>query len=145
MAPPGHPSSHSPSRRKRKSSTSSESDSDTHNKDRKKKDFVVNRKTNNNRADSKRSESVPIKPEGRWKHDKWKANDDDNFVRPYDRSTTSRRDEIRRDRRSQSRHRDRHVNSAVDDFMDHRRLERERITLIGVEQVWGKSPTHAEE
>lgn len=61
----------------------------------------------------------------------------DKFAKPFDRAPSSKRD----DRRSQYRERSSHE----DDFMEHRRKERERITLIGVEQVWGKSPLHAEE
>lgn len=37
-------------------------------------------------------------------------------------------------------YRDRHRRTQEDDFMDQRRLERERIGLAGVTQVWGKSP-----
>lgn len=42
-------------------------------------------------------------------------------------------------------YRDRHRRLQEDDFMDQRRQERERIGLIGVMQVWGKSPPHSEE
>lgn len=61
----------------------------------------------------------------------------ERFLKPYDRAPSSRREH---DRRSQ--YRDRIPDE--DDFMDHRRKERERITLIGVEHVWGKSPLHVE-
>ncbi|XP_075235061.1 uncharacterized protein LOC142332488 isoform X2 [Lycorma delicatula] len=60
----------------------------------------------------------------------------DKFVKPFDRAASSRRDDRRREYRERPSH--------EDDFMDHRRKERERITLTGVEQVWGKSPLHAE-
>ncbi|KAG8267299.1 NKAP family protein CG6066 [Homalodisca vitripennis] len=155
MAPPGYSSSsHSPVRRKRKSSSLSDSDDSDHKHStskHKRPDFSVKKETSKNeRHYERRSESVSSSklPEGRWRHDKWKETDDDNFVRPFDRAGSSRRDDPRRDRRSQSRsngHRERHHSSAMDDFMDHRRQERERITLVGVEQVWGKSPTHAED
>jgi len=42
-------------------------------------------------------------------------------------------------------YRDRHRYRQEDDFMDQRRQERERIGLIGVMQVWGKSPPGSEE
>jgi hypothetical protein len=42
-------------------------------------------------------------------------------------------------------YRDRHRYRQEDDFMDQRRQERERIGLIGVMQVWGKSPPVSEE
>jgi hypothetical protein len=42
-------------------------------------------------------------------------------------------------------YRDRHRHVQEDDFMDQRRQERERIGLIGVMQVWGKSPPRSEE
>jgi len=42
-------------------------------------------------------------------------------------------------------YRDRHRYRQEDDFMDQRRQERERIGLIGVTQVWGKSPPVSEE
>ncbi|XP_021932809.1 NKAP family protein CG6066 isoform X2 [Zootermopsis nevadensis] len=42
-------------------------------------------------------------------------------------------------------YRDRHWHVQEDDFMDQRRQERERIGLIGVMQVWGKSPPCSED
>lgn len=42
-------------------------------------------------------------------------------------------------------YRDRHRHLQEDDFMDQRRQEREKIGLIGVMQVWGKSPPRSEE
>ena len=42
-------------------------------------------------------------------------------------------------------YRDRHRRVQEDDFMDQRRQERERIGLVGIMQVWGKSPPRCEE
>lgn len=42
-------------------------------------------------------------------------------------------------------YRDRHRRIQEDDFMDQRRQERERIGLVGVTQVWGKSPARCED
>ncbi|KAJ9584722.1 hypothetical protein L9F63_020927 [Diploptera punctata] len=42
-------------------------------------------------------------------------------------------------------YRDRHRRIQEDDFMDQRRQERERIGLVGVMQVWGKSPPRCED
>jgi hypothetical protein len=171
MAPPAHSSSsHSPVSRKRRSSSSSDgSDRDkkylkikhrkkeieSHHESSRDRKSDVRHESNYDKRDSmknqssrdRRSESVSSSRnmEGRWKHDKWKESDDDKFVKPMDRN---RKEDFRRDRRSQSRsnfHRERNHNSVMEDFMDHRRLERERITLVGVDQVWGKSPSHAEE
>ncbi|RZF36847.1 hypothetical protein LSTR_LSTR004535 [Laodelphax striatellus] len=47
--------------------------------------------------------------------------------------------------RSRKRKKEKHSSPHEDDFMDHRRKERERITLVGVDQVWGKSPAHVED
>ncbi|XP_022187037.2 NKAP family protein CG6066 isoform X2 [Nilaparvata lugens] len=47
--------------------------------------------------------------------------------------------------RSRKRKKEKHSSSHEDDFMDHRRKERERITLVGVDQVWGKSPAHVDD
>ncbi|XP_054268114.1 NKAP family protein CG6066-like [Macrosteles quadrilineatus] len=171
MAPPAHSASSHSSGRKRKSSNSSSSsdDEDKHSKSKHSKktyesrhdssrdqrgNSVKHESSHEKRNDSsrynlnhvRRSESVASsKHEGRWKHDKWKELDDDKFIRPMDRV---QKDDSRRDRRSQSRsnfHRERNHSSAMEDFMDHRRLERERITLVGVDQVWAKSPAHAED
>lgn len=150
MAPPWQPSSssHSSSHRKRRSSENNNEEA-KYSKPKTKnhtealpKEFDLSYESIHER----RSNMVPSSKhsEGRWKHDKWKESND-IFIKPMDRC--NRKEDSRRDRRSQSRsdfHRDRHHNE-VDDFMDHRRQERERITLVGVQQVWGKSPIHAEE
>lgn len=149
MAPPEQiSSSHSSSWRKRKSSENSNEET-KHSKAKIKNHADSLKRESEYSYESiqeRRSEMVSCsKPsEERWKHDKWKESND-IFMRPMDR--LSRKEDSRRDRRSQSRsdfHRDRHHNE-VDDFMDHRRQERERITLVGVQQVWGRSPLHAEE
>lgn len=149
MAPPGFSSSsHSPVRRKRKSSPLSESsDEDQHSRIKSKKHVKKDNDYKFNPGKEKRSESVSSSsiPEGRWKHDKWKSHDSDGFARPMDQGSS--RHDSTRDRRSQSRsHFEKErQHRAMDDFMDHRRQERERITLVGVEQVWGKSPNHTDE
>lgn len=149
MAPPRHLPSHSPLCRKRKSSTSSESDNDKYFEGKKKKKLIEDKKSKA-KQESRRERKVDKVSsnsrhlEERWKHDKYNEDDNDaTFVRPFDRGFSNRRDDSRRDKKSHSRsnHYDRHI----EDLMDHRRLEREKITLIGVEQVWGKSPAHAEE
>lgn len=153
MAPPWQSSSsHSSTQRKRKSSENSNEDTKyskpkiKNHTEAFKREGDLSYSTESIHERRSKLNMVPSlkHSEGRWKHDKWKESND-IFIRPIDRS--SRKEDSRRDRRSQSRsdfHRDRHHNE-VDDFMDHRRQERERITLVGVQQVWGKSPIHAEE
>lgn len=150
MGPPCQSSSsHSSSHRKRRSSENINEET-KHSKPKIKKHTEALKRESDysysHESIQERSNMVPSlkHSEGRWKHDKWKESND-IFTRPIDRC--SRKEDSRRDRRSQPRsefHRDRHHNEE-DDFMDHRRQERERITLVGVKQVWGKSPIHAEE
>ncbi|PSN51409.1 hypothetical protein C0J52_05436 [Blattella germanica] len=64
----------------------------------------------------------------RWPHDKFSEND-------LPRSSGQ----------EYYNYRDRHRRLQEDDFMDQRRQERERIGLIGVTQVWGKSPPRCED
>lgn len=173
MSPPAHHrSSRSPVHRKRKSSSSDDSSDEKHRSVKSKKhvhqhhsskDDFRKPHTSDERRSMSRSSSRPNLEEDKWK----KINEQHSFIRPADCPSTSRRDEghnflrpadrsgpnrredggFFRDRRSQSRsfHRDRHHVSVEDEFMDHRRHERENITMIGVEHVWGKSPTRAEE
>lgn len=146
MSPPAHHRSlsRSPTRKRKSSTSSTDSDEDKHEKLKKlKKSTHHSHKDERDSKDSSRIDRRSMsKSRSHGDEDRWK---NDNFARPYDRSGTGRRDDFSRDRRSQARqfHRDRH--RAEEEFMDHRRQERERITLIGVEQVWGKSPTHAED
>lgn len=143
MSPPAHHRSvsRSPARKRKSSTSSTDNDGERHEKSKK-----VKKSAHHSHRDERDSSRIDRRSMSRSRshvdEDRWK---NDNFVRPYDRSGTSRRDDFSRDRRSQARqfHRDRH--RAEEEFMDHRRQERERITLIGVEQVWGKSPAHAEE
>lgn len=151
MAPPWQSSSsHSSSHRKRRSSENNNEEAKYSKPKTKNHTEALPRESDlsysHESIHERRSNMVPSSKhsEGRWKHDKWKESND-IFIKPIDRC--NRKEDSRRDRRSQSRsdfHRDRHHNE-VDDFMDHRRQERERITLVGVQQVWGKSPIHAEE
>lgn len=140
MSPPAHHRSvsHSPSHKRKSSTSSTDSEEERHEKSKK-----LKKSSHHSHRDDRDSTRVDrrsmSKSRSHADEDKWK---NDNFVRPYDRSGAGRREDFRR---SQARpfHRDRH--RAEEEFMDHRRQERERITLIGVEQVWGKSPTHAED
>jgi len=62
---------------------------------------------------------------------------------PHDKFTDG--EEPRSEGQGYHNYRDRHRRLQEDDFMDQRRQERERIGLIGVMQVWGKSPPRSEE
>uniref|UniRef100_A0A1B6CNB8 NF-kappa-B-activating protein C-terminal domain-containing protein n=1 Tax=Clastoptera arizonana TaxID=38151 RepID=A0A1B6CNB8_9HEMI len=170
MSPPDHRrSSNSPAHRKRKSSTSSDESDERHRQLKTKKlSHTQNYRDNNRQSHSNNDRRSVSRAKSSIDDDRWKKNSDNfnfirpsdrpipnrkddghNFLRPFDRSGQNRREDggFSRDRRSQSRsfNRERHHPSAEDEFMDHRRHERERITTIGVEHVWGKSPTRAED
>lgn len=66
--------------------------------------------------------------------------DTEKFSAP---STRWPHDKYRESRSSRSESRSDKYRSRIQDF-DQRRKQREKISLVGVPQVWGLSPTHIE-